>query len=404
MKKFLSLIIALVIALSAFTVLPVFAESNVYNVATAAQLDVAIAEINAMSNSSSVVINLTADIVYNEDWTSEELYTYATTGTVPATKTEAPAVFTPLGSTSSNAFGGTFNGNGHTISGLCVRTNGQGAALIAYGKGTTVNNVTIDRSAFYASGGFVGAIIGNSHGSPAVNNISNVNVTDIKAKSPEKYVGGIVGANYTALNVTNVYVEGHVESTYDPSDSKVYVGGVCGLNSGGNANLILKNAVVEADVSAKGFVGSFLGAGVSNGKTSITNAFATGNVTATSQKAGGIVGCVNSAGATTLKNCAYVGTATSGISEKGPIFGFNYNTNVTATACYGFKKDSAAAATGKLYGGCGSGSAATVTNSNVDCKTRDELAAIIDGWGEAATDTFTNSTRSEEHTSELQSR
>lgn len=473
MKKFLSLIIALVLTMSVFAVFPVFAEDTVYDVGTAAQLDAAIEAINQMSletyvadgntnGSKNVVINLTADIVYNEDWTSDDLFAYATTGTEPANKTETPTVFTPLGSAintdgTATPFMGRFNGNGYTISGLCVRRvrtslnkqhEAQGAALIAFSKGATVNNVTIDRSAFFANEGCVGTIIGNSY--QGANTVSKINVSDVQLKNAASGTGGIIGVNYKAgtsisdvkidasvsgtdklggvvgettvqmsisnvnadvtvngtstavggivgynktdtLTVNNVYVEGTVSSTYEVSSAKVYVGGVCGQNDS-NGTLNLTNAVVAADVTGQGFVGSALGAGTSGGKSNITNCFASGDVTATSQKAGGIVGCVNSAGATTLKNCAYVGTATSGNSEKGPIFGFNYNTSVTATACYGFKKDSAAAATGKLYGGCGSGSAATVTNSNVDCKTRDELAAIIDGWGKAATNTFTNST------------
>ena len=463
MKKFLSLIIALVLTMSAFAVFPVFAADTVYEVGTAAQLDAAIKAINTMTDSSSVIINLTADIVYNEGWTSDELLTYASTGEKPSSKTSAPATFTPLGSVvnSSNtqtSFQGTFNGNGHTISGLCVRRvrtddinqqkEAQGAALIAFGKGVTVNNLTIDRSAFFANEGCVGTIIGNSHG--ATNTVSGINVSDVKLKSASSYIGGIIGVNYVAgtsisnvnvdasvsgtgsvggvlgynqannmsisnvnadvivngtstavggivgynktntLNVNNVYVEGTVASTYE-SSAKVYVGGVCGQNDS-NGTLKLTNAVVAADVTGKGYVGSALGAGTGGGLSNITNCFASGDVTATGQKAGGIVGCVNSAGATVLKNCAYVGTVTvtSGNTEKGPIFGFNYNTDVSVTDCY----DATAAATGKLYGGCGSkdGSSITVTNSTVECKTRDELAAIIDGWGEAATDTFENST------------
>ena len=463
MKKFLSLIIALVLTMSAFAVFPVFAADTVYEVGTAAKLYAAIKAINTMADSSSVIINLTADIVYNEGWTSEELLAYASTGQVPSTKTEDPELFTPLGSVidSSNSvtpFMGTFNGNGHTISGLCVRrvktdvlTQGkdeQGGALAGFAKGSTIQNLTIERSAFYAKNGCVGAIIGNSY--QGANTVSEINIKDVKLKAAGNYTGGIIGVNYYAgtsisnvnidasvsgtgsvggvlgynqannmsisnvtadvivngtstavggivgynktntLKVNNVYVEGTVASTYE-SSTKVYVGGVCGQNDS-NGTLNLTNAVVAADVTGNGYVGSALGAGTGGGLSNITNCFASGDVTATSQKAGGIVGCVNSAGATALKNCAYVGTVTSGNSEKGPIFGYNYNTSVTATACYGFKKDNTSASTAKLYGGCSSGSAATVTNSTVDCKTRDELAAIIDGWGEAATNTFTNST------------
>ena len=460
MKKFLSLIIALVLTMSAFAVFPVFAADTVYDVGTADELDDAIAAANQMADSSSVIINLTADIVYNEGWTSEELFAYATTGENPSSKTSAPATFTPLGSVidSSNGvtpFMGTFNGNGYTISGLCVRrvktevlTQGkdeQGAALIAFGKGATVNNVTIDRAAFFANGGCVGAIIGNSY--QGANTVSGINVSDVQLKNAASYTGGIIGVNYVAgtsisnvnidasvsgtgsvggvlgytqantsisnvtadvivngtstavggivgynktntLTVNNVYVEGTVASTYE-SSAKVYVGGVCGQNDS-SGTLNLTNAVVAVDVTGKGYVGSALGVGTGGGVSNIKNCFASGDVTATSQKAGGIVGCVNSAGATTLKNCVYTGTVEAP-KEYSNVFGYNHNTSVTATACYGFKKDNTSASTAKLYGGCSS-DAVTVANSNVECKTRDELAAIIDGWGEAATDTFENST------------
>ena len=146
-------------------------------------------------NNSTATINalLTADIVVNENVLKVD-------GTLNGTPTYS---WTPIG-TSSNSFKGTFDGNGHTISGL-------------YFENTTNSN--------YPNGGNYVGLIGYADGAA----IKNVGVVDSYLRGCQ-YVGGICGCGYNSTTITNCYNTGAVSS-----GSGTYVGGICG-SSGTQTN------------------------------------------------------------------------------------------------------------------------------------------------------------------------
>lgn len=120
--------------------------------------------------------------------------------------------FTPIGTGDFN-FGGTFDGNGYTISGIRFsNANGYVVGLFGQlGEGGTVKNVTLDNSQFTA----------------------------------KEYVGGIVGYNYCGL-VTNCHVTSSVTINASTTNGK-YFGGIVGINMGGDSN---KGATVSYCSSA----------------------------------------------------------------------------------------------------------------------------------------------------------
>ena len=188
----------------------------------------------------------------------------------------------PVGSTATyvgDFFAGTFDGCGHTISGLNV----QGRGLFA----------AINQAA-----------------------IRNLNVSGT-VNSTVSYVGGIVG-KVQAGTIENCSFSGSVSS----SKSKAYVGGIAGgLNS---ANVTISGCANTADVTG-GYAGGILG----YWKTAATiqNCYNTGSITG-SDKAGGIVGQLNKG---TIENCYSIGDIGGKASQKGGIFAFS---SATVKNCY----------------------------------------------------------------------
>ena len=121
----------------------------------------------------------------------------------------------PIGDSSSVAFMGTFNGNGHTISNLwinCFNTNVEGG-LFGYVNGGNISNLTLE-GIDYSGGGSFGGIIYYCIDSSLTNlNVTNANITTTE----EGTVGGIVNAcrssSLTNLNVTNANITGTTYTT-----------------------------------------------------------------------------------------------------------------------------------------------------------------------------------------------
>lgn len=182
--------------------------------------------------------------------------------------------WTPVGNAASypgDFFAGTFDGCGHTISGLNV----QGQGLFA-----AINQATI----------------------------RNLNVSGT-VNSTVNYVGGIVG-KVQAGTIENCSFSGSVSS----SKKSAYVGGIAGgLYS---ANVTISGCANTADVTG-GYAGGILG----YWKTAATiqNCYNTGSITG-SNKAAGIVAHLNKG---TIENCYSIGAVGGAAAQKGGIFGFS---------------------------------------------------------------------------------
>lgn len=182
--------------------------------------------------------------------------------------------WTPVGSAASypgDFFAGTFDGCGHTISGLNV----QGQGLFA-----AINQATI----------------------------RNLNVSGT-VSSTVNYVGGIVG-KVQAGTIENCSFSGSVSS----SKKSAYVGGIAGgLYS---ANVTISGCANTADVTG-GYAGGILG----YWKTAATiqNCYNTGSITG-SVKSAGIVAHLNKG---TIENCYSIGAVGGAAAQKGGIFGFS---------------------------------------------------------------------------------
>ena len=185
--------------------------------------------------------------------------------------------WTPIGTDYDNSYTGTFDGGGHTITGLTITTNDQYAGLFGYlgnfGKFGTVKNVVMDGIQITCNHrlGYAGGVAGFSWGT-----IENCSVSG--SISGTVSVGGVVGAQRDHP-ITGCSSSATVKGTLN-------VGGVAGQTIFGatlTACYATGNVIIEIDrtqnISGGGLVGF-------NDGISLLACYATGNVTSTGSSTG----------------------------------------------------------------------------------------------------------------------
>ena len=144
----------------------------------------------------------------------------------------------PMGTstTYNNYFGGTYDGQGHTISGIRIHGNDAYATnaylgLFGFVKEGTVQNVTIANAriaGYESTGGIVGC---NTNGSTVSNCHAAHDVAIYAAYSNISGVGGIVGDNFYSSNVTGC-TSAAVITAIGMTNCQ-YFGGIVGKNGSG---------------------------------------------------------------------------------------------------------------------------------------------------------------------------
>ena len=258
-----------------------------------------------------------------------------------------------------DAFSGTFDGNGYTISGLSFEiTNGTddaafGMFLKVTGAGV-VKNLTLDKVNINVTATIrtsVGAIAGATENTAKIYNCKvygNITVTQNAASSANgrTRVGGIVGYAQNDIAYCESNVEFTVTTNYADANYKkaCYVGGIVG-QSLGTVKYCVNNGNVTATANSNGpaYAGGICGTNSTWGVSAVTiqNCVNNGVVSATNG-AGGILGYITSDITATLENNFNFGTVTSG-GYVGQILGY-YATTPTASENYGITDN------GKLVG------------------------------------------------------
>ena len=202
--------------------------------------------------------------------------------------------WTPIGTDYDNSYKGTFDGGGHTITGLTFTTNDEYAGLFGWlNRAGTVKNVVMEGVQITSN-----QIYGGS-------------------------IGGVVG--YSWGTIENCSVSGSVSGT-------VYVGGVVGAQIGGSITGCSSSATVKGTVDVGGV------AGQTNSSATLTACYATGNVTIEINPAKNIAGgsLVGMNAGISLLACYATGNVTSTGSSTGKVHigGFLGNNYTTVTAGY----------------------------------------------------------------------
>ena len=186
--------------------------------------------------------------------------------------------WTPIGTDYDNSYKGTFDGGGHTITGLTFTTNDEYAGLFGrLNRAGTVKNVVMEDVQITNNNrswsAFAGGVVGDSRGT-----IENCSVSG--SVSGTVNVGGVVGAQIDG-SITGCSSSATVKGMVD-------VGGVAGQTNGGatlTACYATGNVIIEIDpvknISGGGLVGM-------NGGNGLFACYATGNVTSTGSSTGNV--------------------------------------------------------------------------------------------------------------------
>jgi len=226
-------------------------EENPYIIETKEQLDTFSLFVNIGISYDGKYLKLGNDIALNDttnwqDWNEE---------------TKGLTQWTAIGG--GSPFLGTFDGDGHVISGIYINSESDNQGLFGNNNGWGDNSGTIRNLGVVASyikgGRNVGSLVGNS--GIIINSYATGNVKG------NGVVGGLAGSPRT---ITNSYATGNVSGG----------GSVGGLAGSG----IIRNSYATGKVSGTDQVGGLVGS-----PSTITNSYATGDVSGTSQ-VGGLAG------------------------------------------------------------------------------------------------------------------
>ena len=183
--------------------------------------------------------------------------------------------WTPIGTDYDKSYKGTFDGGGHTITGLTFTTNDEYAGLFGWlNRAGTVKNVVMEGVQITSNqiyGGSIGGVAGYSWGT-----IENCSVSG--SVSGTVYVGGVVGAQIDG-SITGCSSSATVKGTVD-------VGGVAGQTNSSatlTACYATGNVIIEIDPKKNIAGGSLVGM---NAGSSLLACYATGNVTSTGSSTG----------------------------------------------------------------------------------------------------------------------
>ena len=182
--------------------------------------------------------------------------------------------WTQIGTDYDNSYKGTFDGGGHTITGLTVTTNDQFVGLFGYlNRAGMVKNVVMEGIQITSNHmfGCTGGVVGYSWGT-----IENCSVSG--SVSGTDCVGGVVGSQKAGSIIgcsSSATVKG-----------KHYVGGVAGEKWGTmTACYATGNVTLEIASQKNNFGGGVVGL---NGGSRVLACYATGNVTSTGSSTGNV--------------------------------------------------------------------------------------------------------------------
>ena len=181
----------------------------------------------------------------------------------------------PIGNI-NNAYKGTFDGNGKTISNLYINASQENMGLFGYILDSTIKNLTLE----------------------------DANVTNMS-----NYTGILVGKTFAENTLQNIKISGTCEV-----NGGDYTGGIAGEH-GGKAYNCVNHATVQGTETVGGLFGRYYSG---NFVTSITACANYGKVTATKTNVGGLVG-LNENG--TIQDCANYGNVTSTVRKVGGLVG-----------------------------------------------------------------------------------
>ena len=192
--------------------------------------------------------------------------------------------WSPIGKNSS-AFTGTFDGQGHSIKNLVVKTNKSYSGLFGNTSGATIKNFSVGGTISVAEGSMEHGAVGYASNTTISDVHSSLNITTAKANNDTRHIGGIAGTMAAASNISRCSYAGTLTDAGTNT-----VGGIVGYADG--SNNIISHVLNSGKIQSKG---------------AETNT-------------GGILGYVNYAGFK-INHCLNVGSVSGAEAYSGQIMG-----------------------------------------------------------------------------------
>lgn len=279
---------------------------------------------------------LLADITINEDVSGSDA-------------TSQKYKWTPLG-TDSSKYTGTFDGNGHTISGLYINSTAANTGMFGrIGSSAVVKNLTLADSVIRSTKNYTGAITGYIDDAASVTNCHTKNSVQITAA---KYTGGITGYQDDTSTLTRCSNAAEVTGANN-------VGGISGYNWS-KSSASLTDSYNRGSVSGSNLVGGIC-AQIYIGGT-VSDVYNLGTVQATGT-AGGITGVFRWG---TIKSAYNAGIVKA--TAKGGVAGRLEALSSSRTVQNVFYSDE--------YEAVGNLNGCTIQNGTATAKTSDGLKAL----------------------------
>ena len=313
-KRMVSLLLVLVMLLGLLPTAALAApasgsgtEADPYRIATAEDLVAFRDEVNGSTkkSTSTLCAKLTANIdlstLGDEDWT-------------------------PIGKMTNTysdyvAFGGVFDGDGHTISGLKIDNSAQYQALFGYVKNGRIKKLTVEGSVTTAttSSAYAAGIV--SYGSAATleNCTNRVTVTG-KNKG---YLAGVIAYTTSNCTIKGCTNQGKI------SGAGGYLGGIVGTASGATITNCINSGAITSTASSSVSTVSIGGIAGSLSSGTVERSGNTGTVTSALKRTAGVVGYFSG----TMTTCFNSGSI-EGIYGSGGIVGAAYSKETKITDCY----------------------------------------------------------------------
>lgn len=284
---------------------------------------------------------LMADITINEDVSGSDA-------------TSQKYKWTPIG-TDSSKYTGTFDGNGHTISGLYINSMAANTGMFGrIGSSAVVKNLTLADSVIRSTKNYTGAITGYIDDAASVTNCHTKNSVQVSAAV---YTGGITGYQDDTSTLTRCSNAAEVTGANN-------VGGISGYNWS-KSSASLTDSYNRGSVSGSNLVGGIC-AQIYIGGT-VSDVYNLGTVQATgtagTPTAGGITGVFRWG---TIKSAYNAGIVKA--TAKGGVAGRLEASNSSRTVQNVFYFDE--------YEAVGNLNGCTIQNGTATAKTSDELKAL----------------------------
>jgi len=190
----------------------------------------------------------------------------------------------PIG-TSSTPFKGTFDGQGHSIQNIVIKTGKSYSGLFGMTSGAIIKNFSISGTLTVSEGSTEHGVVGYASGTTITDVHSSLNITASKANTDTRHLGGIAGTIAAKTTITRCSYAGTLNDAGTDT-----AGGIAGYADG--TDNVITHSINYGTVKSRG------------------------NETNT----GGILGYVNYAGFK-ISSCANVGTVSGKEAYAGQILG-----------------------------------------------------------------------------------